>query len=212
MANALLPAKFCIKSLPDGPHDAINVGKVEGFVETCSQLRRPNPIQGPILPGAAVSSSAQTIMNRKKILIVDDNAIFLKAVSMKLSASGYDVLTAEDGGSAVSLARREKPDLILLDISFPPDVAHGGGVPWDGFLIMSWLRRMDELKSTPIIIVTGGDPLKYKDRCLKEGAAAFFHKPVNNEELLAVIRQHLGESNGQPQPHHEPEIKPDPQI
>ncbi len=139
-------------------------------------------------------------MNHKKILVVDDNAIFVKAVSMKLKACGYDVLTAEDGGSAVSTARREKPDLILLDISFPPDVAHGGGVAWDGFLIMNWLQRMDEVKGTPIIIITGGDPLKYKDRSLKAGAVAFFHKPVDNEELLAVIRQHLGESNGQPQP------------
>src|SRR5437899_5462044 len=130
-------------------------------------------------------------MNRKKILVVDDSLVITRTLSMKLTKAGYEVVTAEDGAGAVKAVRLHKPDLILLDISFPPDVAHGGGVPWDGFLIMSWLRRMDELKSTPIVIVTGGDPLKYKDRCLKEGAAAFFHKPVNNDELLAVIRQHL---------------------
>src|SRR5882672_2156271 len=133
-------------------------------------------------------------MNRKKILVVDDSPIILKALSMKLTAEGYDVLTAEDGGGAVNLARREKPDLILLDISFPPDVAHGGGVAWDGFLIMDWLRRMDEVKDIPIIIITGGDPVKTKARALSAGAANFFHKPIENDELLTVIRQTLGES------------------
>jgi len=81
-------------------------------------------------------------MNRKRIMIVDDSIIVLKTLSMKLKASGYDVLAAEDGAVAVSTARRERPDLILLDLDFPPDVAHGGGVAWDGFLIMDWLKRM----------------------------------------------------------------------
>ena len=138
-------------------------------------------------------------MNRKKILVVDDSAIILKTLSMKLSANGYDVLTAEDGAVAVSTARRERPDLILLDLTFPPDVAHGGGVPWDGFLIIGWLRRMEEAKDIPIIVITGGDPDRYKARALAAGAIAFFQKPINNEELLATIRQTIGESEkGQP--------------
>src|SRR5215471_3657658 len=126
-------------------------------------------------------------MNRKKILIVDDSPIILKALSMKLSAHGYEVLTAEDGSGAVSLVRLEQPDLIVLDISFPPDVAHGGGVPWDGFLIMNWLRRMDEAKDIPIIIITSGDPEKLKARSMAAGAVAFFQKPINNDELLVAI-------------------------
>jgi two-component system KDP operon response regulator KdpE len=130
-------------------------------------------------------------MNRKKILIVDDSPIILKALSMKLTANGYAVLTAEDGSGAVSLARRERPDLIVLDVSFPPDVAHGGGVGWDGFLIMSWLHRLEEVKNIPIIIITGEESEKYKKRALAEGAANFFHKPIENDELLAVIRQTL---------------------
>jgi len=134
-----------------------------------------------------------SIMSRRKILVVDDSPIILRALSLKLTAAGYDVLTAADGGEAVSLARHELPDLILLDISFPPDVAHGGGVPWDGFLIMNWLRRQEEAKNIPIIIITGGEPERYKERALAAGAAYFFHKPIENEELLAVIRQTLGD-------------------
>ena len=132
-------------------------------------------------------------MNPKKILIVDDSTIILKALSMKLKAAGYAVLTAQDGSEAVSLARRERPDIILLDISFPPDVGHGGGVAWDGFLIMNWLHRMDELKNVPIVIITGAEPEKYKARALEAGATHFFHKPLDNDELLAVVRRTLGD-------------------
>jgi len=149
------------------------------------------------MEGQNISSQSQVpaagdAVKRKKILVVDDSVIILKTLSMKLKSHGYDVFTATDGGEAVSLARRERPDVILLDISFPPDVAHGGGVAWDGFLIMDWLHRMEEAKNIPIIIITGGDPVKYKERSFAAGAVAFFHKPINNDELLTVIKQTLG--------------------
>ena len=83
------------------------------------------------------------MMSRKKILIVDDSVVLLKALSLLLLSKGYQVLTAEDGAAALSTVRREKPDLILLDINFPPDVAHGGTVSWDAFRIMDWLRRIE---------------------------------------------------------------------
>lgn len=137
-------------------------------------------------------------MNQKKILIVDDNAIIIKTLSFKLKSSGYNVLSALDGSEAVSITRREKPDLILLDINFPPDVAHGGGVPWDGFLIIDWLRRIDEVKMIPVIIITGGDAAKYKERSLKAGAVAFFQKPINPQELLTAIHQALDEAPAAP--------------
>ena len=139
-------------------------------------------------------------MNRKKILVVDDSLLILKQMSTKLTANGYEVLTAEDGGTAVSTVRTEKPDLILLDLSFPPDVAHGGGVAWDGFLIMNWLQRLEEAKHIPIIVITGGDPTKLKDRALAAGAVNFFHKPIDNDALLTVIRQTLGEKPAEAPP------------
>lgn len=134
-------------------------------------------------------------MNRKKILIVDDNEVILKTLSLKLKAGDFEVLTAVDGSEAVSAARTKQPDLILLDIGFPPEVS---GVPWDGFRIIQWLKRLEEAKNIPVIIITGSDAAKYKDRALKEGAVAFFQKPVNNDELLATIRQILGQSTTAP--------------
>jgi two-component system cell cycle response regulator DivK len=131
------------------------------------------------------------IMERKKILIVDDNEVIVKTLSMKLKSSNYDILSALDGAAAVSMARQKRPDLILLDITFPPEV---GGVPWDGFQIIEWLHRLDEAKNIPIIIITGGDAAKFKDRAMAAGAAAFFHKPVNNDELLETVHRILGDS------------------
>ena len=130
-------------------------------------------------------------MSSKRILIADDSVVFLKALSGLLQAKGYQVLTAADGASVISIVRREKPDLILLDINFPPDVAHGGGVSWDGFRIMYWLRRMDEAKRVPIIVITAGDLAKERDRCGAFEVAGFFRKPVDHDELLATIRRAL---------------------
>jgi two-component system response regulator AtoC/two-component system nitrogen regulation response regulator NtrX len=132
-------------------------------------------------------------MSGKKILIVDDSKIVLRALSMKLQSSGYEVLTAEDGSEAVSIARRARPDLILLDISFPPDVAHGGGVAWDGFLVMEWMKRLEEAQNIPVMIITGGDPVEYQARAMAAGAVRFFIKPIDTEELLNSVHEVLGD-------------------
>ena len=132
-------------------------------------------------------------VNRKKILIVDDNAVILSALSAKLKAHGYMPITAADCSEAISIVRQEQPDLILLDISFPPDIA-GGGVLWDGFRLIEWLSRFVEVRNTPVIIITGSEEPDFKKRSLEAGAIAFFRKPVESDELLTVIRQTLGGS------------------
>jgi CheY-like chemotaxis protein len=133
-------------------------------------------------------------MSAKKILVADDDRVILRTLSQQLKANSYEPLTARDGSEAVRLARQQKPDLILLDLTFPPDVAHGGGVGWDGFLIMRWLQQMEEAKDVPVIVITGGDPAVCKGPALAAGARAFFHKPIDHDELLRTIRQVLGET------------------
>jgi CheY-like chemotaxis protein len=169
-------------------------------MKTGPDLNGPSP--GDRLSHAVSSIAQHPSMNpaKKKILIVDDNAVVVRALSMKLKASGYDTLTAQEGSEAVSAVRQQKPDLIVLDINFPPDVAHGGGIGWDGFRIMEWLRRINEAKGTPVIIITGGDPAKYKDAALAAGAVSFFQKPINNDELLAVIQKLLAQPAEAAQP------------
>lgn len=129
--------------------------------------------------------------NGKKVLIVDDSPIILKTLSNRLRVEGYVVLTSSDGGNAVSTVRKECPDIILLDINFPPDVAHGGGVPWDGFLILNWLRRMDEAVNTPVIVITGEDPSRLKNRFLACGVSAYYQKPIDCDGLVSEMRKLL---------------------
>jgi DNA-binding response OmpR family regulator len=56
---------------------------------------------------------------------------------------------------------------------------------------MNWLQRMEEAKKIPIVVITGGDPAQYKDRALAAGATSFFHKPIDADALLAVIKDIL---------------------
>src|SRR5437899_1528999 len=107
-------------------------------------------------------------------------------MSMKLTANGYQVITAQDGAAAVSTARKEIPDLILLDIGFPVEP---GGVQWDGFLVMDWLRRSDVTKDIPVVMISRTEPERYQDRALAAGALACLHKPVDNQKLLEMVRQ-----------------------
>lgn len=133
-------------------------------------------------------------MNAHRILVVDDNPVVLKALQLVLTSAGYSVFTALDGSETIRMVREAQPHLIVLDISFPPDVEHGGGVAWDGFRIMQWLQRIDESRGIPIVIITGEDPAEYQERALELGATAFFTKPVDNEGLVEVIQQTLAQS------------------
>jgi CheY-like chemotaxis protein len=126
----------------------------------------------------------------KKILVVDDNEVVIKTICLKLQGAGFRVVTAMDGTEAVAAARKENPDLILLDLSFPADPV---GVPWDGFRIMEWFSRLDSAKKIPIVVITGNEDPKAKERATNAGAVAFFQKPLEHDYLLKIIRATLGE-------------------
>ena len=111
-------------------------------------------------------------------------------MSLALKPGGYEVFTAVDGPAAFAIVRREKPDLILLDIFFPPDVFQSGNT-WDAFLIMHWLQRMGgpQASRTPVFVISGAEPAEFRDRCLAAGAVDYFQKPVKLPELLDAIQQ-----------------------
>jgi CheY-like chemotaxis protein len=135
----------------------------------------------------------------KKILVVDDDQIILKTLSIVLASNGYQVFTAADGPGAISIVTRERPDLIVLDLLFPPDAANVGGALQDGFFIIEWLRRMGEAKDIPIIIISGDKSAKNRQNALATGAVGFFPKPIDRIALLATVRATLGEdAGGQP--------------
>jgi DNA-binding response OmpR family regulator len=119
---------------------------------------------------------------RKKILIVDDDADLRNLLAVRLRER-YDIAFAADCVSAVTVVRREQPDLILLDIGLP------GG---EGFLVMERLQAIAALAWIPVIVLTArvGDELER--RALSLGARAFFRKPFQFAPVAAAIEDALG--------------------
>ena len=123
-------------------------------------------------------------MTAKKILIVDDDPHLLLGLTARLKANGYSVMCATDGLAAITVARKEAPDLVILDLGLPAG---------DGFLVLERMRKLADLVATPVIVLSARDPTDNKKRALDAGAVAFFQKPPDSYEFLNEIRQALGE-------------------
>ena len=124
-------------------------------------------------------------MTEKKILIIDDDQHLQLGLSARLRARGYRVSCAADAISAITVARKELPDLIILDLGLPAG---------DGFLVLERMRDLADLVAIPVIVLSARDPTDNKKRALDAGAVAFFQKPPDNHEFLGAIRHALGET------------------
>ena len=127
----------------------------------------------------------------KKILIVDDEPDVVSYLEMLLQDNGYQTLTAANGNEALEIVRREKPDLVSLDISMPEA---------SGTRFYKELKQDPELSSTPVIIVTavtgyGGDRYGYEKfishRRMVPPPEGFFPKPIDREEFIAAVKKLL---------------------
>ena len=118
----------------------------------------------------------------KKILLVEDDAAIREALTIRLEAAGYHVICAEDGLQGVATAVRERPQLLILDVSMPAG---------DGFSIVERLQTHTDLPPTPIIYLTASKRPEYPRRALELGAFAFFTKPFDSTELLAAVADAL---------------------
>jgi DNA-binding response OmpR family regulator len=126
-------------------------------------------------------------MDRKKILIVDDNEDLANGLKVFLRAHNFATVVAGDAVSAISQAKNEKPDLIILDLGLPAG---------DGYLVMERLSNIDALASIPVIVLSARDLETHKERSLNTGAKAFFQKPADNGVLLAAIEEVMLEHAG----------------
>ena len=123
-------------------------------------------------------------MARKKILVVDDSGTARMMEQVALVRSAYDVVQAKDGAEAVHVARRELPDLILMDVMMPN---------MDGFAACAAIREQDETKAIPVIMVTTrGEPVNV-EAGYANGCNDYVTKPVNTLELLTKVRNLIGE-------------------
>ncbi len=118
-----------------------------------------------------------TPSSKVRLLVVDDEPRYLKALRVNLEASGYAVQTAASGEAALELAAAAQPDLILLDVHMPAGI--------DGY---ETCRRLREFTSTPIILLTARAETADKVEGLDAGADDYVTKPFSAEELLARVR------------------------
>jgi DNA-binding response OmpR family regulator len=120
------------------------------------------------------------ITTAKKILVVDDDPLLCLGLKIRLKANDYNPCFALDGESAISTARTEMPDLIILDLGLPRG---------NGYFVMRSLSASPELARVPVIVLTARDGFTHEGRCREAGAKQFFEKPVNSRHLLKAIRQ-----------------------
>lgn len=127
---------------------------------------------------------------KKRILIVDDDADYLEAVSLFLTAHHFTVLKARTGEEGVKLAKMERPDLILMDIMM--------GERTEGFFTIQQMRREEELRNVPIFVVSSLCTELPEFPIPPDGGWAahdlFLPKPLDMAELLEKVRQRVGEA------------------
>jgi DNA-binding response OmpR family regulator len=115
----------------------------------------------------------------RKVLIVDDEPVLVETIAYNLEQAGYEVTTAADGASALEAARRERPDLVILDIMLPE---------MDGIEVCRRLRRENGTATTPIMMLTAKGEEIDKVVGLEVGADDYVTKPFGRRELLARVK------------------------
>jgi DNA-binding response OmpR family regulator len=117
---------------------------------------------------------------RAHILLVDDNPKMLEVVEVRLRALGHRTTMAHDGEAALEVFARDKPDLVLLDVTMPD---------LNGYQACRALKRLDA--STPVIFLTGKNEPADRFWALQSGADDFLNKPVDPAVVVRTITEHL---------------------
>ncbi len=118
----------------------------------------------------------------KKILIVEDNPQNMRLIEMALSAKSYTLLEATNGEEALEVAKKERPDLIIMDIQLPK---------MSGLEVTRKLREIPEFNRTPIIAVTAYAMKGDKEKALDAGCNAYLSKPISARDLPNLIAKML---------------------
>ncbi len=117
-------------------------------------------------------------VDKKKILLIEDEKDMVYALTLQLESSGYEIIAAHDGQEGLKKAQEEMPDLIILDIMLPKK---------DGYTFFLELKKHRTIKSIPVIVLTAKPGMK--DMFKIEGVKEYITKPFANTYLLAKIKE-----------------------
>lgn len=128
--------------------------------------------------------SRDNTMTRRffKVLLADDDKELLKGLALRFWDAGYELIATPDGNQVLELAKRSKPDLIILDVNMPTA---------DGFSLHEQLKQDEGLAKVPVIYLTGDRSPRLDAFALQQGAVALFHKPCPIKELVATVTRVL---------------------
>lgn len=121
-------------------------------------------------------------MEKKRVLVIDDDPDELAALDLMLRTSDYKTMIASTGKAALQMANMYRPDLLVLDLRMPVV---------DGFDVLSQLRK--SLPALPVIVVTADEGEQTRERAVGLGASAYLVKPFDAEVLVEEIRRLLQE-------------------
>ncbi len=136
----------------------------------------------PAPVGCRTDSGAARVANGKTVLVVEDNDMNLWLFHDVLEHGGYQVLVARNGAQALRMARKHRPDLILMEMQLP-EVS--------GLTVTKWIKADDELGWIPVIAITALAAADDAERVLAGGCDAYLAKPVGVARLLATVAEYI---------------------
>ncbi|HEV2491185.1 MAG TPA: response regulator [Candidatus Acidoferrales bacterium] len=148
-----------------------------------SAARIFSPGAAAVASGSIPAEAIDTVQEERVVVVADDSISVRKFVGRMLEKAGYRVHLASDGLEAAEMVALSGAHLIITDLEMPR---------MNGYELMSHLRQNPDTRRIPVLVVTSRAGAKHRDRALKEGAAGFLTKPVQEDQLLATISEVLG--------------------
>ena len=119
---------------------------------------------------------------QKRVLIIDDEPDILKVIVFRLKKAGYEIIVSDNGKDGIDCAKKQRPDLILLDLYLPVI---------DGYEVCKRIKSDQDLKKIPIIFITASQAAEVKDKMQSSGADDYIIKPFEPAELLQKIEKYI---------------------
>jgi chemosensory pili system protein ChpA (sensor histidine kinase/response regulator) len=149
------------------------------------------PGSAAVARGTIPTEAIDRVEQERVIVVADDSISVRKFVGRMLEKNGYRVKLAADGLEAAELVSQHGCHLVITDLEMPR---------MTGYELMVQLRQTPAMRRIPVMVVTSRAGAKHRDRAMKEGAAAFLTKPVQEDQLIAAVEQLMGKEASQPVP------------
>jgi chemosensory pili system protein ChpA (sensor histidine kinase/response regulator) len=153
------------------------------LMTTANAARVFAPGSSAIANGAIPQEAIDFVPEEKLVVLVDDSISVRKFVGRMLEKAGYRVKLAADGLEALEIVTQTRCDLVVTDLEMPRT---------NGYELLSHLRQDPQTRNIPVMVVTSRAGAKHRDRAIKEGAAAFLTKPVQEDQFIAAISKLIG--------------------